>query len=72
MQKGELFAVGLEKKAKTLFCIILNGNFCVKIIPKLEKNTTQLRNMCYNIHGKKRAEDSFIRKKIGLPFLCLL
>ena len=72
VQKDSLFAVDLEKKAKTFFCIILKGNFCVKIIPKLEKNTTQLENMCYNIHGKKRAEDSFMRKEIGLPFLCLL
>ena len=37
-----------------IFCIIFQSDFCVKIIPKVEKRTTQLENMCYNIVGKKR------------------
>ena len=39
------------KDAEMIFCIIFEGKICVKIIPKLEKSTTQVRNMCYNIVG---------------------
>ena len=37
--------------AELIFCIIFHSKICVKIIPKLEKSTTQVRNMCYNIVG---------------------
>ena len=67
VQKSVISITYLEKKAKTFFCIILNGNFCVKIIPKLEKNTTQVQNMCYNIHGKKRDKNASVRKSDCLP-----
>ena len=67
VQKSMISVTYLEKKAKTFFCIILNGNFCVKIIPKLEKNTTQVQNMCYNIHGKKRDENASVMKNDCLP-----
>ena len=36
------------------FCIIFRGKICEKIIPKVEKRSTQLENMCYNIVGKKQ------------------
>ena len=37
-----------------IFFIIFRVKICVKIIPNLEKNTIQVKNMCYNIVGKKR------------------
>jgi len=49
-----LFSRNIEKTRLMLFCIIFMGDFCVKIIPKVEKSTTQVKNMCYNIVGKKR------------------
>ena len=52
--KQILFRTNDGKNLETFFCIIFEGKICVKIIPKLEKNTTQVQNMCYNIVGKKR------------------
>lgn len=49
-----LFGIIDGKKTETFFCIIFERKICVKIIPKVEKRTTQLENMCYNIVGKKR------------------
>jgi len=49
-----LFGIIDGKKEETFFCIIFERKICVKIIPKVEKRTTQLENMCYNIVGKKR------------------
>ena len=49
-----LFGINDGKKEETFFCIIFQRKICVKIIPKVEKRTTQLENMCYNIVGKKR------------------
>ena len=53
-KNSRVFGINDGKKSETFFCIILQGKICVKIIPKLEKNTTQVKNMCYNIVGKKR------------------
>ena len=39
------------KNMEMIFCIIFQLKICVKIIPKLEKSTTQVKNMCYNIVG---------------------
>lgn len=46
-----VFGIFDGKEQETFFCIIFHGKICVKIIPKLEKSTTQLENMCYNIVG---------------------
>ncbi|MBQ8734091.1 MAG: hypothetical protein IJY76_06345, partial [Anaerotignum sp.] len=54
IEKRWVFRIINGKKSETFFCIILQLKICVKIIPKLEKNTTQVQNMCYNIVGKKR------------------
>ena len=43
-----VFGINDGKKREKLFCIIFDGKICVKIIPKNEKNTTQVQNMCYN------------------------
>ena len=54
IEKRWVFRIINGKKSETFFCIILQLKICVKIIPKLEKNTTQVQNMCYNIVGKKQ------------------
>ena len=54
IEKRWVFRIINGKKSETFFCIILWVKICVKIIPKLEKNTTQVQNMCYNIVGKKQ------------------
>ena len=46
-----VFGIFDEKGKETFFCIIFHVKICVKIIPKLEKSTTQVKNMCYNIVG---------------------
>lgn len=48
-----VFGIIDGKQEEVFFCIIFQAKICVKIIPKLEKNTTQVKNMCYNIVGKK-------------------
>lgn len=54
LKDERLFGTIVGKKSETFFCIILQGKICVKIIPKVEKSTTQVKIMCYNIVGKKR------------------
>ena len=60
-----LFRIIAGKKTETFFCIIFAGKICVKIIPKVEKNTTQVKNMCYNIVGKKRVGELCSEVKQG-------
>jgi hypothetical protein len=43
-----------DENRQLIFFIIFRVKICVKIIPNLEKNTIQVKNMCYNIVGKKR------------------
>ena len=50
-EKQCVFGIFDGKDKETFFCIIFHGKICVKIIPKLEKSTTQVKNMCYNIVG---------------------
>ena len=50
-ESSGVFGIIDGKDAEMIFCIIFGGKICVKIIPKLEKSTTQVRNMCYNIVG---------------------
>ena len=50
-----------------IFCIIFQRDFFVKIIPKVEKRTTQLENMCYNIVGKKRVGELCSEVKLVIP-----
>ena len=54
VETGLVFGIFYGKKAETFFCIIFGYKICGKIIPKVEKNTTQVKNMCYNIVGKKQ------------------
>lgn len=37
-----------------IFCIIFHSKICEKIIPKVEKNTTQVKKMWYNMQERKR------------------
>ena len=50
-EKRIIFGIFDGKDEETFFCIIFHSKICVKIIPKLEKSTTQVKNMCYNIVG---------------------
>ena len=52
-RKEAFFGIIDGGNEKSFFCIIFWDKICVKIIPKLEKSTTQVRNMCYNIIGLK-------------------
>ena len=52
-RKDVFFGIIDGENGKSFFCIIFQDKICVKIIPKLEKSTTQVRNMCYNIIGLK-------------------
>ena len=49
-----VFKTNSKNEWEMLFCIIFSMKICEKIIPNIEKSTTQLENMCYNIVGKKR------------------
>ena len=53
-RERRVFGIFHGKDKETFFCIIFTYEICVKIIPKVEKSTTQVKNMCYNIVGKKR------------------
>lgn len=62
-RKFIIFATFCKKNGEIFFCIILGAKFCVKINSKLQKNTAQIQNLCYNIHVEKQRILLFHKRK---------